>query len=155
MSKMDDLFGKKKEIVPVLDLSKTIIHSKEEYKRLMEKVPDFKMRPIKVRAEEIRIKEKDWSFKTPKKELKYLARHGGDRDKLYVYLDPMPVEMRGVVVMELCQVPIDWKMLTILRPKLKIEEEFFTRSISSKIFAQFNRLSFLSILELSIWESNS
>lgn len=48
MSKLDDLLSKKKEIVPVLDLSKTILHSKEDYKRLLEKVPDFKMRPIKV-----------------------------------------------------------------------------------------------------------
>lgn len=48
MSKLDDLLGKKKEIVPVLDLSKTIVHTKEEYKRLSEKVPDYKMRPIKV-----------------------------------------------------------------------------------------------------------
>lgn len=48
MSKLDDFLGKKKEIVPVLDLSKTIINSKEEYKRLSEKVPDFKMRSIKV-----------------------------------------------------------------------------------------------------------
>lgn len=48
MSKLDDLLSKKKEVVPVLDLSKTIVHSKEDYKRLLEKVPDFKMRPIKV-----------------------------------------------------------------------------------------------------------
>lgn len=49
MSKLDDLLGKKKEVVPVLDLSKTIINSKDEYKKLSEKVPDYKMRPIKVR----------------------------------------------------------------------------------------------------------
>lgn len=48
MSKLDDLLGKKKEIVPVLDLSKTICHNKEEYKRLLERIPDYKMRPIKV-----------------------------------------------------------------------------------------------------------
>lgn len=48
MSKLEDLLGKKKEVVPVLDLSKTIVNSKEEYKRLSEKVPDYKMRPIKV-----------------------------------------------------------------------------------------------------------
>lgn len=47
-NKLDDLLGKKKEVVPVLDLSKTVAHTKEEYKRLLEKVPDFKMRPIKV-----------------------------------------------------------------------------------------------------------
>lgn len=48
MSKLDDLLGKRKDVLPVLDLSKTIVHSKEEYKRLCEKVPDYKMRPIKV-----------------------------------------------------------------------------------------------------------
>lgn len=48
MSKLEDLLGKKKEVVPILDLSKTILNSKEEYKRISEKVPDYKMRPIKV-----------------------------------------------------------------------------------------------------------
>lgn len=48
MSKLDDLLGKRKDVLPVLDLSKTIVHTKEEYKRLCEKVPDYKMRPIKV-----------------------------------------------------------------------------------------------------------
>lgn len=52
MSKLDDFFGKKKDAVaPVLDLSKSTVNSKEEYKRLMEKVPDYKMRPIKVKIE--------------------------------------------------------------------------------------------------------
>lgn len=50
MSKLDDLLGKRKDALPVLDLSKTIIHNKEEYKRLFEKVPDYKMRPLKVSA---------------------------------------------------------------------------------------------------------
>lgn len=48
MSKLEDLLGKKKEVVPVLDLSKMVANSKDEYKRLSEKVPDYKMRPIKV-----------------------------------------------------------------------------------------------------------
>lgn len=51
MSKLDDLLGKKKEIIPVLDLSKTVANTKEEYKRLMEKVPDYKTRPIKVSSD--------------------------------------------------------------------------------------------------------
>jgi uncharacterized protein Yka (UPF0111/DUF47 family) len=45
---MDDLFDKKKDTVQILDLSKTTANTKEEFKRLMEKVPDFKMRPVKV-----------------------------------------------------------------------------------------------------------
>lgn len=95
MSKFEDLFGKKKESIPVLDLSKSTASSKEEFKKLMEKVPDCKMRPVKVRPEEIKIKEKDCKeFKLSKKELKYLKNSQGEREKQYVYMDPIPTEMR-------------------------------------------------------------
>uniref|UniRef100_T1H6G5 Uncharacterized protein n=1 Tax=Megaselia scalaris TaxID=36166 RepID=T1H6G5_MEGSC len=128
-SKLDDLLSKKKTAVPVLDLSKTIIQSKEEFKRVMEKVPDFKMRPVKVRTDEIKIKEKDFSFRPPRKESKKLLRQNGIRDLFYTYADPIPNEMRGLVLMDLCTVPIDWKMLTTLRPKTKVEEEYFSRLV--------------------------
>lgn len=95
MSKFEDLFGKKKESVPVLDLSKATATTKEEFKKLMEKVPDPKIRPVKVRAEEIKIKEKDCKeFKLSKKELKFLKSSQGEREKQYVYMDPVPTEMR-------------------------------------------------------------
>lgn len=127
MSKIDELFGKKKEVVQILDLSKSTVNSKEEFKRLMEKVPDYKMRPIKIRPEDIKLKEKDFTFKMTKKEYKHLIKTNGERDKFYQYLDPIPVEMRAIVLMELCTVPIDWKMLTTLRPKTKIEEDYFSK----------------------------
>lgn len=128
-SKLDDLLSKKKTAVPVLDLSKTIVQSKEEFKRLWEKVPDFKMRPVKVRTDEIKFKEKDFSFRPPRKETKKLLRQNGVRDPFYVYADPIPNEMRGLVLMDLCTVPIDWKMLTTLRPKTKLEEDYFSRLV--------------------------
>lgn len=58
-----------------------------------------------------------------------MRRHNGEREKLYQYMDPVPVEMRSVVIMELCAVPIDWKMLTTLRPKLKIDIEYFSKCV--------------------------
>jgi hypothetical protein len=95
MSKFEDLFGKKKESVPVLDLSRSTATTKEEFKKLMEKVPDFKIRPVKVRPEEIKIKEKDCKeFKLSKKEVRHLKNTQGERDKQYVYTDPIPTEMR-------------------------------------------------------------
>ncbi|XP_054731689.1 uncharacterized protein LOC129240149 [Anastrepha obliqua] len=127
MSKLEELLAKKKTIVPVLDLSKNIVQTKEEFKRLMEKVPDYKMRPIKVRADEIKIKEKDFSFKIPKKEFRKLLKHNGEREPIHAYADPVPSEMKDVPIMDLCVVPIDWKMLTTLRPKSKQEEEYFSR----------------------------
>lgn len=79
----------------MLDLSKSTATTKEEFKKLMEKVPDFKMRPVKVRPEEIKIKEKDCKeFKLSKKELRYLKHSQGERERQYVYTDPIPTEMR-------------------------------------------------------------
>ncbi|XP_017477602.1 PREDICTED: uncharacterized protein LOC108367490 [Rhagoletis zephyria] len=127
MSKLEDLLAKKKSVVPVLDLSKSIVQTKEEFKRLMEKVPDYKMRSIKVRADEIKFKEKDFSFKTPRKEVRKLMKHNGERAVIYTYADPVPSEMKDVPIMDLCAVPIDWKMLTTLRPKSRLEEEYFSR----------------------------
>lgn len=184
MSKLDDLLGNKKEIVPILDLSKIIVHSKDEYKRLCEKVPDYKMRPIKVRqrreifyllksitidgppqtiqatnqfvfislpifqqirtahpqvrTEDIKIKDLERGlFKPAKKELKYLQRNNGDRERQYIYMDPVPNEMRSLILMELCTVQIDWKMLTTLRPKTKIEEEYYSKCVHEKQFVHF------------------
>ncbi|XP_001353939.2 uncharacterized protein [Drosophila pseudoobscura] len=129
MSKLDDLLAKKKTVVPVLDLSRSNIQTSEEFKRLFEKVPDYKMRPVKVRAEEIKLRDKDYAFKMPKKEMRKLLKSNGEREPLYSYADPVPTEMKDVVLMELCAVPIDWKMLTTLRPKNKQEEEYFSRMV--------------------------
>lgn len=95
MSRFEDLFNKKKEDAPVLDLSKCTATTRDEFKKLMEKVPDFKIRPIKVRPEEIKIKEKDCKeFKLSRKELKHLRNKQGERERQYVYTDPIPTEMR-------------------------------------------------------------
>ena len=135
----DDLFGKKKDVVPVLDLSKATVTNKEELKRLMEKVPDYKMRPVKVRSEDIKIKDKDWSFRTPKKEVKALLKSNGERERPYTYLDPIPVEMKGgIKISDLCLVPIDWKMLTTLRPKTKIDEDFFSKLVEVRTYLRLN-----------------
>lgn len=45
---MDDLFEKKKEVAEVLDLSRVVITSQEEFRRSFEKVPDFKVKVEKV-----------------------------------------------------------------------------------------------------------
>lgn len=46
--KLDDLLGKKKEAPQVLDLSRSTVQSKEEFERLLDKVPEYKIRPEKV-----------------------------------------------------------------------------------------------------------
>jgi hypothetical protein len=46
--KLDDLLGKKKEAPQVLDLSRSTVQSKEEFQRLLDKVPEYKIRPEKV-----------------------------------------------------------------------------------------------------------
>lgn len=149
---MDDLFGKKKEVAPVLDLSKVTINSQEEFRRTFEKVPDFKVKPekvsrrsispsitlsnviilyFKVKPEDIKVKDsvEDQKFKIPKKELRLYEKYGtkGFEDKQFTFMDPIPVEMQSLKLEDLYTVAIDWKMLTSLRPKSKIDEEYFSR----------------------------
>ncbi|KAL4702593.1 hypothetical protein ACJJTC_016069 [Scirpophaga incertulas] len=133
MSKLDDIFDKKKDEAPMLDLSKTIINTAEEYRAVMDKVPDFKTRPEKVRAEDIKIRDKavDHKTKTSKKEIREYEKLGtrGYEEKHYTFMDPIPTEMRGLKFEDLCTVPIEWRMLTSIRPKSKLDEEYFNRLI--------------------------
>lgn len=69
------------------------------------------------KPDDIKIKEKKFKFKLPKKE----------RKKLFPFAEPTPSEMRGVSLEELYSVNIPWKMLTSLRPKSKVDEEYFSR----------------------------
>ncbi|XP_013190608.1 uncharacterized protein LOC106134994 [Amyelois transitella] len=129
----DDFFDKKKDEAPMLDLSKTIINTAEEYRAVMDKVPDFKTRPEKVKTEDIKIRDKpdDQKTKTPKKEIRAYEKLGtrGYEEKQFTFMDPIPVEMRSLKFEELCTVPIEWKMLTSIRPKSKLDEEYFNRLI--------------------------
>lgn len=76
----------------------------------------------------MKIKD-DNKTKTPKKEIKAYETLGtrGYEEKHFTFMDPIPVEMRGLKFEELCIVPIEWRMLTSIRPKLKMDEEFFNR----------------------------
>lgn len=46
--KLDELLIKKKEPVQLLDLSKSTANTKEELRKLLEKVPEFKIKMEKV-----------------------------------------------------------------------------------------------------------
>ncbi|OWR42295.1 hypothetical protein KGM_207259 [Danaus plexippus plexippus] len=132
-SKLDDLFDKKKDEAPMLDLSKVTINTAEEYRAVLDKVPDFKTRPEKVRPEDVKIRDRpeDRKTKTPKKEIRAYEKLGtrGYEEKHFTFMDPVPVEMRGLKFEELCAVPIEWRMLTSIRPKSKLDEEYFNRLI--------------------------
>lgn len=120
MAKLDDFLGKKKETAPILDLSKSVANNQEEFKRLFEKVPDFKIKAEKVQIESIKVRDKKFRFKSGKKDVKAMKEQ-------FTFLDPLPKEMRNLKISELAAVPIDWKMLTTVRPKTKIEESYFSR----------------------------
>lgn len=125
----DDFLSKKKDTGPILDLSRAVITCKEDFKKLFDKVPDFKIRPVKVRQEEIKIREKhkDFKFKTGKKDFKVLK-------ETYSFQNPIPTEMVSLKIEDLYPVPIDWRMLTTLRPKLKNDEDYFSKYETSYSF---------------------
>lgn len=58
------------------------------------------------------------------------------------YGDPIPPDMKSLNLQELQQVAIDWRMLTPLRPKLRQDEEMFSRLVINYYFIT-NFMSFL------------
>lgn len=76
----------------------------------------------KVKREDTKIRDKEFSWKATKKELKNIGRE-------WAYGDPIPPDMRGLDLQELQQVAIDWRMLTPIRPKLRQDEEMFSRLV--------------------------
>lgn len=120
MAKLDDFLSKKKDTAPILDLSKTVVNTKEEFKKLLEKVPDYKIKAEKVRPDDVKIREKNFKFKTGRKDFKAMREP-------YVFMDPVPSEMRNLKISDLITVPIDWHMLTTLRPKNKLDEDYFSK----------------------------
>lgn len=71
----------------------------------------------------MKVHDKDFSFHPSKRESK---------QQEYAYANPIPPDMRGVALEDLNPVAIDWKMLTSIRPKSKLEEEMFSRSVHCK-----------------------
>lgn len=82
-----------------------------------------------MKAEDIKIKPETQKTKTPRKEIRAYEKLGtqGYEEKNFLFMDPIPVEMKGLKFDELCAVPIEWKMLTSIRPKLKADEEYYNR----------------------------
>ncbi|XP_050539798.1 uncharacterized protein LOC126904647 [Daktulosphaira vitifoliae] len=117
-SQIDDFLAKKKEQTTLLDLQNCTAKSKEELRKLIEKVPEFKIKPEKT-IYEIKIRDKKFKFKLPKKESR----------KKFPFSEPTPTEMRTISLDELYSVNIQWKMLTSMRPKSKVDEEYFSRQV--------------------------
>lgn len=120
MAKLDDFLSKKKESVTILDLSRAVANSKDEFRRLYEKVPEYKIKAEKIRVEDLKLRDKKFKFKTGKRDFKFTK-------EVYSFMDPLPQEMKNLSIVDLATVSIDWKMLTTQRPKSKVEEDFFSR----------------------------
>ena len=43
------------------------------------------------------------------------------------YMDPIPVAMQSIRILDLATVDINWRMLTVVRPTTKLDEEYFTK----------------------------
>ncbi|XP_058810767.1 uncharacterized protein LOC131675700 isoform X1 [Phymastichus coffea] len=109
------------------DLSKATCNSEAEFKPIYECSPDFKIKPDKVRKDDVKVRDsiKEFSWRTTRKELRAISRE-------WSYGDPVPPDMRVLNLQELQQVPIDWRMLTPLRPKLRQDEEMFSRLVTKR-----------------------
>ncbi|XP_015590927.1 uncharacterized protein LOC107265712 [Cephus cinctus] len=120
---LDDLLkDDKKDANLIPDLSKATCNSQEEFRRLLERCPEYKIKPEKIKKEDIKVRDKEFSWRATKRELRAIERE-------WSYGDPVPPDMRSLNLRELQQVSIDWRMLTPIRPKLRQDEDMFSRLI--------------------------
>ncbi|KAK9302786.1 hypothetical protein QLX08_005337 [Tetragonisca angustula] len=120
---LDDLLKEDKKDGNLLpDLSKATCNSQEEFRRLFENCPEFKIKPEKVKKDDAKVRDKEFSWKPTRKELKALGKE-------WNYGNPVPPDMRELHLGELQQVAIDWRMLTPIRPKHRQDEEMFSRLV--------------------------
>lgn len=120
---LDDLLKDDKKDANLLpDLSKATCDSQEEFRRLLENCPEFKIRQEKVKKDDTKVRDKEFSWKPTRKELKALGKE-------WNYGNPIPPDMRALNLHELQQVAIDWRMLTPIRPKHRQDEDMFSRLV--------------------------
>ncbi|CAG0895634.1 unnamed protein product [Cyprideis torosa] len=123
--RLEDFIDKKKEGPSILDLSKTKISSREEFDKAFDKVPDFKIKPEKIRSTDAKSHEGHFAFSAPRHEI-ISANQSSD----FPFDNPIPPSMRAVRIEDLSAVDIHWRMLTLSRPKSKIEEDIFSRFVA-------------------------
>ncbi|KAF0314699.1 hypothetical protein FJT64_000183 [Amphibalanus amphitrite] len=114
---LDDILNEKKGPPPALDLSKARMPTKEDFDKVFEKVPDYKIKPGKVRPDEGRVSGA----------LHFRSSRSERQPVQLSYPDPMPASMAGVSLDDLCSTDINWRMLTMARPRGKLEDEFFSK----------------------------
>ncbi|KAK4319674.1 hypothetical protein Pmani_009410 [Petrolisthes manimaculis] len=118
--KLEDMLTVVKPPAQALDLFRTKIKTKHDFERAYEKVPEYKIRPEKVRPGEVTGEGPGGWRMTPAR-IEEPPQAG--------YADPLPPSMRGLNMDEFYEVDIDWRMLTTARPKNRAEEEIFSRYV--------------------------
>ncbi|XP_042207348.1 uncharacterized protein LOC121856097 [Homarus americanus] len=115
--KLEDMLTVVKAPAQALDLFRTKIRSREDFDKAFEKVPEYKIRPEKVRPGDV-MGEGPGGW-----------RHRGEESPQASYADPLPHSMQGLTMDEFYQVDIDWRMLTTARPKTRCDEDIFSRYV--------------------------
>ncbi|KAK8388997.1 hypothetical protein O3P69_020758 [Scylla paramamosain] len=122
--KLEDMLTVVKPPPQALDLFRTKIKCKEDFDKAFEKVPEYKIRPEKVRPDDV-MGEGPGGWR---------ATHDRGEDLPEpAYADPLPPSMRGLNMDEFYEVDIDWRMLTTARPKNRCEEEIFSSYIRGTV----------------------
>jgi len=115
---LEDILNKKKPPPQILDLHGLKIDTEDEFRKAIEKIPDYKIKAEKVRGYD--------KYKYP--EDNNLQEYVIEQP-VYEFSNPCPPSMRQVRISDLSSVDINWKMLTLARPDTKIEEQIFSKLV--------------------------
>merc|ERR1711879_548348 len=129
---LEDILNKKKPPPSILDMHNVKIENEEDFKKAVEKIPDYKVKAEKkeVTMETLSHQENNGIEMTKFPE----DQKNQSQDLLinppeYDFANPCPLSMRQVRISDLSSVDINWRMLTLARPESKIEEEIFSKLV--------------------------
>ncbi|XP_023349694.1 uncharacterized protein LOC111718358 isoform X2 [Eurytemora carolleeae] len=135
---LEDILNKAKAPPQILDLQGVKISTEEEYRKIMEKIPEYKVKPEKLSDIEAELKYEVRGYELtryPEEITQNINNKNGPglvhEKEEYRFADPCPPSMREVRISDLSSVDINWKMLTLSRPKSKIEENIFSKERKS------------------------
>lgn len=143
----EDIEKNKSELI-FLDLSETVILTKEELEKTISKIPNLKLKsdPIeealnqKTIGDSLKINSclsNTSKFVSKNSNQKKITRNQSllvsvvrsEKPLVYSFGNPIPESMKSINLNDFCETDIDWKMLTILRPNNKLEDQYFSKLV--------------------------
>ena len=133
--KRKDILDERKSELIFTDLSQSLITTKEDLDKSLSKIPNLKLKSDPIEQKFIKTSENSIKINVltkisePNKINSNIASNLSSESSKVLFLNPIPEPMDRLDLNDFSGTDIDWKMLTLLRPKSSSDEQFFSKMV--------------------------